>query len=146
MDKVINRIRQCRIDGKSDEMNILKTVYGEMELIQARSKDDLNDLESIKIFKRFKLGVDESIFNMKRAHRQIPTSLYDELKIYEEYIPEIMPIDQLEIYLHDHLKNQIKTAKSKGHAIGISMAHLSDNSISVDGKDVAIVAGRIFES
>jgi len=127
-----------------EKMNILKTVYGEIELKKFRQKNEFTDENVISVFKKFKAGVAENISILRESGREPTEIMLKEISIYDEWIPSNLSIEEvkneLEILILRHLD-----AKSDGQFIGAAMAYFRKNGIAVDGKEVSSIAKFIRE-
>ena len=145
VERLVERIRACQKGNLPREMNLLKTVYGEIELARMRNPKKFTDQDAINVFKKFKLGVQECIEQLEKRCLCISDAMNREIKIYEEFIPETMSVDAIEIYLEKTMEEAISSAKSVGQATGISMGRLKKDGMPVDGKDVAEAVKRIYD-
>jgi len=143
VNKVQNRILQCMKDGNVFERDMLKTVLGEVQTIHSRT-GKMDDDGVIKVFKKFKQGVEETI-ELNNKMDFDPILLHDEIKIYDQYIPATMGVGGIVKLLTD-ITDKIKDAKSDGQATGIAMGFIKNNGtvvIPVDGKDVSEAVKQI---
>ena len=137
VDKLVKRIRYCQKGNFKDEMNILKTVYGEIELIRARNIHKFSDEDVVKIFKKFRDGVKETILILGKTSKPIPQGMIDEISIYDKWIPPTASVDDIVSYLEINFADQIIGLKSDGQATGIAITFLKKSFEFVDGRDVA---------
>jgi len=152
--RVKDRIKECMKSGESEERDILKTVLGEIQGKKALN-GKMSEEECIKVFKKFKQGVEDTIGFLKercasddmdiREIREI-MEMENEISIYDRYIPATMSVVAIVKFLTG-ISDKIKDAKSDGQATGIAMGFIkNDKAASVDGKDVAIAVKQMREN
>jgi uncharacterized protein YqeY len=117
------------------EMGLLKTVYGEIELIRARSPKSFKDEDAVEVFKKFKAGVEETIRAMQMNGNEVPTTMREEISLYEEYIPPSLSVEDIQAILAVR-PDGILAAKSDGMATGIAIGMLKKQNVVADGGDV----------
>jgi hypothetical protein len=138
VEKLVARIKECQKENLSNEMKILKTVYGEIELIRSRSTKKFTDEDAIKVFKKFKVGVEECIASCIGHAVEPSQQMHDEIKIYDQYIPVTMSLFEIIEFLNATSKQAITDARSDGQAIGIGIGACKKDGLPVDGKDVKL--------
>jgi uncharacterized protein YqeY len=143
MTKISNDMKFYQKEGKTKELNLLRTVYGELELSRLRNPDKFNDDEVIRLFKKFKAGVLETINALNNNGKEPSEEMLMELAFYDLWIPNVMPLDLIQIYLEKTILDQIKGAKSDGQAIGLAMGLFKKDKIPVEGKDVSTAVSSI---
>lgn len=143
-EKITARIKECQKNGAAHELITLKTVYGEIELIELRSKKELPDSEIVKVFKKFRDETNECIKELKKARRDVPEASLNEILIYDNYIPESLSLTAIETCITENINSEILSAKSAGQATGIAMAYFKRNGMIVDGSDVAAVVSDLY--
>ena len=139
VEKVKKQITHCVRDGRVFERDVLKTVLGEIQLIKARTKK-MDDETVIKIFKKFKQGVLDTIKIMEAGGiEEHPEELDSEIDIYNKHIPTVMPPEVLVDIFENAILSEINDAKSDGQATGIAIGYMKKHNpnIPIDGKDVA---------
>ena len=147
MTKIANDMKFYQKEGKTKELNLLRTVYGELELSRLRKPDKFNDSEVIRIFKKFKAGVVETINALNDNGREIPKDILMELTFYDLWIPKTMSVEDIVNYIKmNPIIENIKNAKSNGQAIGLAMTLFKMNNLSVEGKDVSTAVLLIRKS
>ena len=142
--EVKDRIKECMIKANSFERDVLKTVLGEIQTIKSRT-GKMDDDGVIKVFKKFKQGVEETIELLeKEGCGQDNSHLKVEIEVYDRFIPAVMSVDSIVKILY-HFTDKIKNAKSDGQATGMAMGFLKNDKvvIPVDGKDVATAVKQI---
>jgi len=138
-----DRITTCIRESNSFERDILKTVVGEIQTVKSRTGEITND-QAIKIIKKFKQGVLDTIKIMESGGiEEHPEELDSEIEIYEQYIPQVMSVDEIVDFLSDHDPELLTVCKSDGQATGIAMGIIKRNGLSVDGKDVSIAVKQL---
>ena len=139
MCEIINRMKkrivECMKTANGFERDILKTVLGEVETIKSRT-GKMDDAGVVKIFKKFKQGVEETMALMV-APIDTVESMLAEIVIYDQYIPKSLSLFATMSYLDNH-KDALLGAKSDGQATGVAMGLLKRENLPVDGKDVAL--------
>lgn len=143
-EKITARIKECQKNGAAHELVTLKTVYGEIELIELRGKKGLSDSEVVKVFKTFRDETRECIKALHEANRDIPENSLNEILIYEDYIPVSLSTEQIRERLIENVQKEILSAKSAGQATGIAMGYFKKNDLCIDGNDVATVASDLY--
>ena len=144
INQLIARIRECQKQNLPQEMNTLKTVYGEIELIRSRNTKKFTDEDAIKVFKKFKVGVEECISELHKHGSDATNQMHDEILVYEQFIPATMSVGEINDHLRNTIIDELGTAKSIGQAIGLAMGQLKMDGMSVDGKDVATVVREML--
>ena len=137
-----DRIQECMRKANSFERDILKTVLGEVETIKSRT-GKMDDNGVIKVFKKFKQGVEDTIQLLEKEGAEGDLShLRVEVEIYDKYIPASMSLFEIMEYLKG--KDLITNAASDGQATGMAMGMFKRAGLSVDGKTVgqAVAAMR----
>jgi len=136
-----DRIVKCIKEGNTFERDILKTVLGEVETAQSRT-GKMNDEGVIKIFKKFKQGVEDTIQLLEKEGAEGDLSyLRVEVEVYDKYIPATMGVEDIIGFLQG--KDLIINSKSDGQATGMAMGMFKRDGIAVDGKDVAEAVKQI---
>jgi uncharacterized protein YqeY len=159
-ERIQSRIKECMKEKNTFELNILKTVLGEIQTIEIRS-GELKSEEIESILRKFKQGVVESLVRQyktdldndavkslvsKLANASVEeigeatsksedaNDFFNEIKIYESYIPKTLSVDEIADIL-DGIES-IKIMENEGQMMGVAMKYFKSSDLKVLGKDV----------
>ena len=143
-EKIKDRIKECMKSGESEERDILRTVLGEMQSKEAIN-GDMSEEECIKVFKKFKQGVEDTIGFLKERCASDDVDIREilemekEIAIYDQYIPQTMNVEYIVDTLDGYpVIDDIRLASSDGQAVGAAMRFFKQNpNFEVQGKDVS---------
>jgi uncharacterized protein YqeY len=136
-EEIQNRIKECMKEKNTFELNILKTVLGEIQTVEARGKS-MSDEDIEKLFRKFKEGAEETIQHINGADQN--DLLLQEIDIYNAFIPQTLTVDEIVAALD---ADAIKEANNDGQAMGIAMKSLKSSGAKVLGGDVKEAVAQI---
>ena len=145
-DKVKARITECMKSKKGFERDILRTVLGEIQAMEAK-QGEVTDEQCEKIFTKFKQGVKDNMLILQDLPRHewdpvMIAKMEKEVAIYEGFIPETMGVEEIVGFLSNH-SDAIEGANSDGQATGMAMKIIKVEGLRVDGKDVSMAVKSI---
>ncbi|MGI9568650.1 MAG: GatB/YqeY domain-containing protein [Desulfobulbia bacterium] len=134
-EKIQNRIKECMKEKNTFELNILKTVLGDIQTVEARGKD-MSDEAIEKLFRKFKEGTEETVNAIGYTLDSPELEEYkNEIAIYDSFIPQTLSVEDILKALEG--VEGIKEANSDGQATGAAMKHLKGSGAKVLGGDVS---------
>lgn len=132
-----DEIRAQMIDAMKQkralERGILKVVLGEIETIESRGGDSLDDDAVIKIVRKLIKSNEESMEATADPARR--ETLAAETEILESLVPAALDAAAIVEALAP-VGDEIRGAKADGPAMGIAMRHLKSTGAVVESRDV----------
>jgi uncharacterized protein YqeY len=145
LEKLKEKLTECRRAGKSVEMGVLQVVLGDASTHEARSGKKPSDEEVEKLIRKTMLGNQETLGILEQKgmtatdnHAKLTT----ENALLQAMLPQTLSVDEIVAALADSA-DAVRAAKNDGQATGVAMKHLKSKQLRVLGEDVAAAVKKI---
>jgi len=134
-----SRLTQAMKSQNATEKDILRVVLGEISRFQGENPTD--DEKANRIIRKVLEGNIETLHLMKKNGRDdenVRNKLESENTILKQFLPKNLDQEQIKALLLP-MKEQLRSAKSEGMAIGIAIKYLRQNNFPINAIDVQAV-------
>jgi uncharacterized protein YqeY len=138
LERLKEKLTECRRAGKSVEMGVLQVVLGDASMIEARTGKKANDEEIEKLIRKVMLGNQETLAILQQKSMtgsENFAKLTAENTLLSALLPKTLSPDEIVAQLAK-VADAVKGAKNDGQATGVAMKHLKGKQLKVLGDDV----------
>lgn len=143
-DRLKSRILKATKSQNRMERDCLKTVVGEIELIECKTGVALPDDKVISILKKF--TVDNNLVISKLTDGAHKVNLITENSLYAEFIPQTLSKEEIRSYINSNQARffpLFSNSKNVGQIVGGLLKEMRGEGIHVDGSDLKEVVEEI---
>lgn len=133
-ETIRRRMLEAMKAGNTLERSILKVALGEIQAVEVRQGETLDDAGAQAVLRKLVKSNQESLALIEDEAQK--ERLVAETAILEGLLPAMLDAEAIVAAL-DAVKEAIRGATADGPAMGIAMKHLKGSGAAVDGKDVA---------
>jgi len=141
IDQLNEDIKNSMKSKNSIRLNVIRMLKSKILNVNARG--DISESDAIKIFKTYAKGIKETLTIAKENSKtDAAQEALVELEIVNEFLPEEMPIEEVEKVVSRIITdNNLSEMSSMGQVMSAAMSELKDKA---DGKVVKDVAVKLL--